>query len=268
MGDLSITALYTSGVWEWAGLPGAELYATRDAKRVFDLTNAALALARKPPLKYALLHRHAMIDHLVRASGVHHVVELAAGLSRRGAALSAELAYTEVDLPAMIAKKRELLARTPEGREVLARLTLVEGDATALELAPLVSRAPALVIAEGLCMYLTRPARSALFAHVRELAGVCGEVRFVFDLVPASEEPPPGLGGRMLGAAMRAFTGGRGFERDARTRSDLLEELRAAGFAEAEAIAARDVARAWELPHAERPTTMVVFSAVARASRA
>src|SRR5262249_32888522 len=41
-GDLSVTALYTSGVWTWGGLSYAHLYATTDAKRVFDATNAAL----------------------------------------------------------------------------------------------------------------------------------------------------------------------------------------------------------------------------------
>ncbi len=266
MSDLSITALYTSQVWAWAELPCAELCATRDAKRVFDVTNAALALARKPPLRYALLHRHAMIDHLVRASGMHHVIELAAGLSRRGAA-SAELDYIEVDLPAMIAKKRELLARTAAGRDVLARLRLVEGDVATIDLAALAAPAPTLVIAEGLLMYLTLPARRALFAKVAALAARCREVQLVFDLVPSSEEPPPGLAGRVLEAAMKRFTGGQSFERDARTREQIVDELRSAGFASTDVFASRDVARAWQLPHAERETTMVVFSA-ARGSRA
>jgi O-methyltransferase involved in polyketide biosynthesis len=257
--DLSITALYTSQVWAWAKLPCAELCATRDAKRVFDVTNAALALARKPPLRYALLHRHAMIDHIVRASGMHHVIELAAGLSRRGAA--SDLDYIEVDLPAMIAKKRELLARSEAGREVLARLRLVEGDATTIDLGALAAAAPTLVIAEGLCMYLGPEARHALFTKIAALAARCGDVRFVFDLVPSSEEPPPGLAGRVLEAAMKRFTGGQSFERDAKTRDGVLGELRDAGFTTCNAFGSREIASAWQLPHAERATTMVVFSA-------
>ena len=135
-GDLSITAQYTSAVWAWGKLPCAELFATRDAQRVFDVTNAALAaasvLSRRTPLRYALLHRHAMIDHVVREAAPRRVLELAAGLSRRGATLSADagLHYTELDLPAVVAKKRELLERTAAGRAVLARgnFELVAGD--------------------------------------------------------------------------------------------------------------------------------------------
>ncbi len=231
---------------------------------MFDVTNAALALARKPPLRFALLHRHAMIDHLVRTSGMRHVIELAAGLSPRGAAFAPEVDYVEIDLPAMVARKRELLGRTVAGRRVLEHLRLVEGDVTTLDLAALASHEPTLVIAEGLCMYLPEDARRRLFANIARLS----DVRFVFDLVPSSEEPPPGLAGRALEAAMKRFTGGRTFERDARTRDDVLAELGAAGFTACEAIGSREVARAWQLPHGERTTTMVVFNAVARGSRA
>ncbi len=267
MPDLSVTALYTSQVWAWAGLPCADLCATRDAKRVFDVTNLALAVARKPPLRFALLHRHLMIDHVMHEARAEHVLELAAGLSTRSVRTS-DVDYTEVDLPAMAAAKRRLLARSERGRAALERLRLVEGDVTTMELAPLVARGRTLVIAEGLCMYLRAPARRALFAKIAALASTCGEVELVFDLVPASDEPPPGLAGRLLEAAMKRFTGGQAFERDARTRDDVLAELRAAGFSRCDAFRSRDVARAWQLPHAERETAMVVFTASARGSRA
>jgi O-methyltransferase involved in polyketide biosynthesis len=259
--DLSITALYTSQVWAWGQLSCAELLASSDGKRVFDVTNAALAVMRRgAPLRIALLHRHLMIDHMLREAGATRVVELAAGLSRRGAAITADpgVRYVEIDLPAVIARKRELLARTPEGRTVLARdnLALVAGNLESIELAPLAGDAP-IVIAEGIAMYLDSAARRQLFARIAALPGA----RFVFDLVPANEEPPAGWTGRMLEAAMKRFTGGRTFERDARTREDVLRELRAAGFAEAVAVAAADVARAWRLPHADQRTSTVVFSA-------
>src|SRR5215510_4178842 len=88
---LGVTALYTSEVWRWGGLEGAELLASDEAKRVFDVTNLALGVARPflrdaRSLRHALLHRHTMIDRLVRESGAKQVLELAAGLSRRGVA--------------------------------------------------------------------------------------------------------------------------------------------------------------------------------------
>jgi hypothetical protein len=78
-------------------------------------------------------------------------------------------------------------------------------------------------------------------------------VTLIFDLVPGA--------GRALGAAMKRFTGGRGFERDQRTRADVLAALRAAGFAQAEAFDTRAVARARDLPYPDAATRMVVFRA-------
>jgi len=262
---LSITAQYTSQAWLSGGLSCAELFATPEAKRVFDVTNAALGLARLvrpdlPPLRESLLQRHAMIDHLLGESGAHRVLELASGLSRRGAAASADPAidYTELDLPPVAEAKRRLLERTDAGQAVLRRANfrITAGDALTTPLG-----AADLVIAEGLMMYLTGEQRRALFLRVRAACAT-----FVFDLVPSSEEPPPGRLGRVLEAAMKRFTGGRGFERDARTRAQVIDELHAAGFARAEAIAARDVAAAWQLPAPATPTLTVVFRARATPS--
>lgn len=269
-GDLSMTALYTSGVWTWARLSHAHLFATIDAKRVFDATNAALGIASvlkrgHAPLRHSLLHRHEMIDHLLRASGVRTVIELAAGLSRRGAAVTEDprVRYTEIDLPHVIERKRELLQRSAEGKAVLARpgLQLIAADVETVELeAYRVRDEPVFVIAEGLMMYLPAVARRALFAKIRRL----GDVRLVFDLVPTSEQAPPGVTGRVLEAAMKRFTRGRSFERDARTRDDIIEEL--AGWDPIEAIASTDVAHAWKLAGPDLKTEMVVFSAVSRAT--
>lgn len=273
-GDLSVTALYTSQVWAWGGLSHSHLFASSDAKSVFDATNAGLAAARTShctlaPLHYSLLHRHAMIDHLLRASGYRHVIELAAGLSRRGAAATsdADMHYTELDLPHVVELKRELLQRTDEGRSVLARpgLRLVEGDAETVALEPFVRRGePVFVIAEGLMMYLTADARRCLFAKVRRLAAITGQVRFLFDLVPTNEEPEHDVTGRVIDAAIKRFTGGRGFERDTRTRNDIVTALREAGFDDTEAVASRDIAREWNLPDSDQPTQVVLF--VTRAS--
>ncbi len=268
-GDLSVTALYTSQVWVWGGLSHAHLFASPDAKRVFDATNAVLAAARMfnhklPPLRHSLLHRHAMIDHLLHESNYRHVIELAAGFSRRGAAATsdARVTYTELDLPAVMERKRELLHRTDEGRSVLARpgLRLVEGDVETVALEPFVRGGePVFVIAEGLMMYLTADARHRLFTKVRQLAAITGKLRFVFDLTPTSEEPPPGIGGRLLEAAMKRSTGGRTFERDAGTRNDIMTGLRGAGFDDIEAVSPSDIARAWNLPEPDRRTYVALF---------
>jgi O-methyltransferase involved in polyketide biosynthesis len=268
-GDLSVTALYTAGAWAWAGLPGAELLASADARRVFGATNAALAVARLftpglRSLRHALVHRHAMIDHLARASGARQVLELAAGLSPRGVTFSADPAirYTEVDLPHMSLHKRRLLEGSEAGRAALARpnLHLAAADVTAAPLADLVIPGePLFVIAEGLLMYLPPGKQRALWEKIAGLADRAGGGTLVFDLVPAVEQPPPGAFGRALEGIMKRFTRGQTFARDTRTRDDVAGELREAGFAGVELLEPATVAGAWQLPFPEVPTQQLLF---------
>lgn len=240
MGDLSVTALYTCQTWISAGLGSAQLFAMPDAKGVFDATNAALALSRKlrpelPSLRASLLARHAMIDHVLATTAPRRVVELAAGFSARGARTTAQpgVEYLELDLPAVARKKRELLEGSAAGRAVLARPSyrLVEGDALAFDLgAVLAGEGPRLVIAEGLAPYLDASARRTLFTRVASALRGAGGGTFVFERVPDEELPPEGAVGSALGWAMRRFTKGQGFAKDAKSRAVLREELRAAGF--------------------------------------
>jgi O-methyltransferase involved in polyketide biosynthesis len=270
-GDLSVTALYTSQVWTWGGLSHAHLFASPAAKSVFDATNTALGAARMvdrklAPLRHSLLHRHTMIDHLLRESGDRHVIELATGLSRRGAAatIDPKVQYTELDLPPVVQHKRELLQRSDEGRAVLARpaLRLVEADVETVALEPFVHRGePVFVIAEGLMMYLATDARRHVFRKVRQLAAITGDVRFIFDLTPRSEESSGGATGRVLDKALKWSTGGRSFERDARTRGDIVTSLRNEGFDNVEVVTSREVAHARKLPEPDRRTLVVLFDA-------
>ena len=268
--DLSVTALYTAGTWAWAGLPGAELFAHDGTRNVFAVTNAALGLGnivrRRPSsLRHTLVQRHVMIDRLVEDAATAHVLELAAGLSRRGAHVSADpaIAYTEVDLAHVIARKRALLEASPAGRAVLARpnLRLVEGDLASLDLASLgaaPATAPLTVVAEGLLMYLDAAAQQGLFRRVRAALPAGG--LFVFDLVPMGEQPPPGTSGQILRWLMRRTTGGADFVRDARTRREVAADLRAAGFEVAMLEPAAAPSR-WGVPHLDQTTQQLVFAA-------
>ncbi|MEZ4269395.1 MAG: class I SAM-dependent methyltransferase [Myxococcota bacterium] len=268
-GDLSVTALYTSETWRWAGFEGAELLATPDSRNVFRVTNFVLGIARLfvwriGSLRTSLAQRHAMLDHLAKSAGADCVFELASGLSRRGVALSADpsLRYTEVDLPPMVARKRALLERTPEGRAVLARpgFQLVGADVTDADLAAL---APAgghlLVIAEGLLMYLDAAAQRALWQRIAALADGRRALTLLFDFLPSPEEPRPGPIGRALAWLMKRFTGGQGFVRDTRDRQDITEELRGLGYAEVSATTPADVAEAWALPYPAKPGRQVIW---------
>ncbi len=265
--DLSITALYTSQVWVWGGFRCARLFATREARVIFWWTNAFLLVARLfiwklKSLKHSLLHRHAMIDAVVRQKSPAQVLELAAGLSRRGAAFSSDpdIDYVEVDLPHVLEKKRGLLQRTDEGRAIAERpnLRLLDGDVTELDLAALAGPGERFVIAEGLLMYLNPDEQRALWRRIADLLDGPGGT-FTFDLVPWVEQPPPGPVGRALEWLMKRFTGGKGFERDERTRADICADLKAAGFTTVECHEPADVADSWDLPSPNTPTQQLLF---------
>lgn len=265
---LGNTALYTAGVWRWGELPNADLLATADTARVFDFVNLSLKVARPfqtdpRSLPHALLHRHTLIDRLLRDAAPPQVIELACGLSRRGVTVSADptVRYTEIDLQSMVAYKSALLQSTDRGRETLARpnYTLVAGDALQVDLdAHRDAGKPTFVIAEGLLMYLSADQQEVLMRRVRDALAPAGGW-FVFDLVPGAEEPPPGAAGRALGWLMKRFTSGQTFVRDARDRAALSAAFAGCGYEVTVHEPARE-AHALDLPFPDEPTRMVVFA--------
>lgn len=258
-GDLSITALYTSGTWSWAGFPGAELLESVDSRRVFGVTNAVIWLASwfasGPSLRHSLVQRHALIDHLTEHDT--DIVEIAAGLSRRGVHRSGdpEVRYVEIDMPHVVERKRELLTRTEAGRQVLERANFEQHgrDLTDADLTDLLT-GDTTVIAEGLLMYLDAPAQLDLFRRLRP-AG-----RLVFDLVPPAEQPDVGWVGRLLAALMARFTGGQGFIADKRDRDAIVNDLHAAGFTEI-TVLEPPTTSGFDCPYRDRRTQVVMFDA-------
>lgn len=267
-GDLTVTALYTAQVWKWAGFDGGDLFGTRRGRDVFNATNLSLGITRVfrrglPLLRHSLAQRHAMIDALVAESACTQVLELAAGLSRRGAALSAdpELHYVEVDLPAVVAHKQELLMRSERGRAIAARdnLRMVQGDALTLELEELLRDGPVCVIAEGLLMYLDAAAQQQLWTRLATLRANRPGSSLVFDLVPFCEQPKPGAFGRGLRWLFKRFTGGADFAFDERSRDDLVAELGDCGFADVTLFEPATAPDAWAVPFKNKHTQTLVF---------
>jgi len=268
-GDLSITALYTAETWRWAKLPDAELFETSAGRTVFRITNMSLAIAKLfiwslRSLKHSLLHRHTMIDHVVRQQKPDMVLELAAGLSRRGATFSANstLRYVEVDRPHVVEKKRMLLDRSAGGQAILARenWSLVGRDIQDIVLSKLIGGASRpVVIAEGLFMYLNAEEQRTLWSRIATVLADRENSLFVFDLVPTCEQPKPGPIGRLLEWIMKRFTGGQSFVRDERRREDIRNELTGAGFSKVNLIEPHDVAVQWDLPFPHKKTQQLLF---------
>lgn len=275
-GELGITAIYTSQVARWGGLAHAGLFDGGPGRVVFWVTSLFVGLGRLlqpgvPSLAVSVLHRQVLVDRVVERLGALAVLELAAGLSRRGVLLSddPQVQVVEVDVPGVMQFKEELLARSPEGRLVLARdnlrrvgLDLGSPELSAEDLARKApDGAPLVVTAEGLCMYLEADAQRRLWSRVQALLSARGGGSFVFDLVPAVEQAPPGALGRLFGRLMAAFTGGRGFVRDDRDRAAIVADLRGLGFSSVEVIEPQLVAEEWALPRPRERSQQVVFLA-------
>jgi O-methyltransferase involved in polyketide biosynthesis len=259
------SALYTAATWRWGDIECADLVTPPNAARVFHVVNAGsflyrLVNPRWHSLRHTLLHRHRGIDHLLRQSGIRHVIEIAAGFSPRGIAVSADSAmeYFEVDLPPLMAAKRQLLATTSAGQQVLSRpnLTLIEGDICALDWSRFEAR-PSFIITEGLMMYFDRATQMKIWKDIaRFLSRNRGE--YVFDYLPVPDEPPRSSVGHLL-SRLHGQHRRRTFPCDGRTRYEIAADLHMAGFEHVDMHGSLDFASAWNLPHAGVNTRVSLY---------
>lgn len=271
-GDLSVTALYTAGVWHWAGFKYSELLSSIESERVFKVTNFALGVMRLfrwnlPRLPQGLAQRHQLIDQLSQESQAHTIIELASGLSTRALRLShapklsSLQQYIEIDLPHVIAHKRECLEQQDQLSSIVKFLSQDLKRFKADEFQENVTLSePITMIAEGLVMYLTAEELKVLFTELSILLQ-SHSGRLIFDWVPSIEEPPPGLIGKGLGYLMKLFTGGDSFERDQRSRDDMKALLYDLGAHNVTLYDTHLVAQSRHLPFAHAKTQQLIFCA-------
>jgi O-methyltransferase involved in polyketide biosynthesis len=124
---ISPTGYYTGQVWVEAGLAPAS-FATREGAVFYQSLRPMNAVSRAmggPSIEQLLLARHRTIDHelarAIDAGEVKSVIEIACGLSGRGSRFAQRygdaITYVEADLPAMAARKRDLLAAAGLGSD-------------------------------------------------------------------------------------------------------------------------------------------------------
>ena len=265
---VAVSALYTAGVWQWAGLANADLTTPESATGVFCWVNAYMRFYRwlNPKsycLRHQLLHRHTAIDHLVKQANCPRVLEVASGFSPRGATLSAkpECHYTEMDLPGMIAHKRLQFQRTAAGEAVLKRpnFTLQVGDITTHDFSVDAANMPTTILTEGLMMYFSRsqqlPLWRAIAMRLAQSDGV-----YIFDYIPLTEEPKRSWVGRVLHHLRVHWFGIAGdFAYDERDREAVASDLRLCGFDDVRCYVTSEVAQEWNLPAAEIATRTLIF---------
>jgi O-methyltransferase involved in polyketide biosynthesis len=244
------TAYYTAYVWHRLGLAHAQLFATaRGALYFWSFRLAgewmAVVSPRAPSTMQYLAMRHLTIDRAVEQLAPDRVVELGAGLSRRGITWAADRGtrYIEVDLPGIIAAKRARLQRLPPSlrQRLDERLTLASfdildprfGDWLAAQLA---GAARPVVIGEGLLYYFSPDERARIAAAVRYALAAAGGGAFLCDLRTAEDGQGMSAAVAVLRAAIRVGTRGRGTRADFARLDDVRAFFARAGFAAAEPL--------------------------------
>lgn len=270
--NIPVSALYTSATWHWGRLPCADLVMPKGAAALFHVVNAYMVLYRwinpaKFSLQHTLLHRHTAINRLLAQSNCEQVIEIAAGFSPRGSMASANSAvdYFEIDLPDVVALKGRQLQSTTAGSAVLARenFKLCPGDVTQLNFDEFPARR-SFIITEGLMMYFNRAAQMQIWRRIADcIASNGGE--YVFDYIPIDDEPSRSSLGSALSRlrdklfAKQLREKGPTFAYDERTRMQVADDLRAAGFQQVELYNSAEIAREWNLPHSDIKTRVILY---------
>ena len=262
------SAMYTAATWKWGGVPCAEITTPEGSDRVFSLVNIYMKLYRfinpgKYSLHHMLLHRHAMINHLLETSQYPQVIEVAAGFSPRGSHVSENpaVSYFEVDLPAVVTLKRNQLEKTEQGRAVLARDNFQQRACNILQLdfSEQFEHRPSFILTEGLMMYFSREEQLAIWQRVAEYIRANGG-EYVFDYIPLDIEPKRSWIGRVLHCIKEALGGdGQEYSYDERSLADVKQDLLAAGFQQVDIYESPKMAAEWQLPYANVKTHVAVY---------
>jgi O-methyltransferase involved in polyketide biosynthesis len=271
------TAHYTAYVWYRLGLPHAELFATPEGRRLFwgfRLAGEWVAAASRtvPSMVQYLELRHRLIDRALVDLRPDRVVELGAGLSRRGVTLARRgVSCVEVDLPAMIREKSRRIEHGAEKslRDALEeRLRLVPMDVLEPGFLPFLPSAlegakRPVVVAEGLLGYFPMPERAQLAGDVAAALRAAGGGAFLCDLRTRERGRKAAAASSAMRLGIRAATRGRGAREDFPNHASAGRFLTAAGF---DAWAVEDASSLPHLGHLESPNS--VFRATVHASTA
>ena len=238
------TARVTAYAWYQLGMPYGHLFVTREGAAMYWGFTGTAGMVGKlfklPTLVEYLEFRHRMMEAQLDRLNPDRIVELGAGLSRRGLTwvLDHGVRYTEVDLPHMSAAKRQILEDAP-GRvqralrsgELELRSTDILAPSFADELAELLAGAERpLVISEGLLDYFDLDARQRLLENIAGgLRGVGGG-HYLTDLQRGDRERKVGPAAMVLRQAIKLATGGQGPARPFRDLDHVDRVFALAGF--------------------------------------
>lgn len=235
------------------------------ATSLFRAVNFYMVLYRwlnpkKFSLQHTLLHRHTAINRLLANATCPQVIEIAAGFSPRGSMVSEDpsIDYVEVDMPEVIELKRRRLQSSTDGKRVLARknFKLQPGDVTRLDFTEFPQQ-PSFVVTEGLMMYFRREQQLHIWRNIANHIDKCGG-EYVFDYIPLDDEPPRSFLGKFFSTVRSLFLK-QTYAYDERTRMQIADDLRSAGFKRIDVYNSAKIAREWRLPKSDIPTRVIIY---------
>jgi O-methyltransferase involved in polyketide biosynthesis len=256
---ISPTAHYTGYTWFAHGLSHPALVTPqgRVLHGALRPVHRLATLAGLPTLQSFLLARHRIIDHLLEqaiAQGrISQVIEVAAGLSPRGWRFKQRhgdrLHYVEADLPAMVERKRDLLARAgllTAGHAFCGVDALRDEGPLSLGnlAASLDPKRGTAIVTEGLLNYFDTRTVEAMWARFARVLSAFPQGLYLSDihLAPGNE----GLGVRAFMAVLSAFVRGRVFLHFG-SEAAAVQALREAGLPQVALHSPRDFASALQL---------------------
>lgn len=265
------TAHVTAYAWSQLGMPYSQLFVTRDGAAMYwafrVATEPAVRLAKFTSLLEYLEFRHRMMEAELDLLNPDRIVELGAGLSRRGITwvLDRGVRYTEIDLPHMSAAKREMLERgagrvqraVREG-ELELRSTDILAPGFGDELGELLRGAERpLVISEGMMDYFQLPDREVLLRNIATGLRKAGGGHYLTDLQCRDRERKYGPGPAILRGAIKLATRGQPPAGPFEDLAQVEQLFKAAGFTGGEELRPKQLAsREPRLQRLRSPTTI------------
>jgi O-methyltransferase involved in polyketide biosynthesis len=240
------TAHYTAHVWQRLGLPYADVFSTRRGAALYwGFFFAGEWMTRLSPSVPSMCdyleYRHRLIEAVLHTLLPDRLVDLGAGLSRRGVTWAADrgVASVDVDLPTMAAAKRRALEGVPAEQRTHLRVVdddvLSPGFEDRLETFLAGATRP-VVTAEGLLSYFDPADRQQVITTVAAALRRIGGGSFVCDVHTAEDQARVGRPAAVLRLAIRTITRRKRALDPFPTRATAHDAFAEAGFDQSEIV--------------------------------
>ncbi len=195
---IGIPAYFTSHAWVEAGFDYADLFETKQGRRMFKALEPVLHLFGFLGPAVRLHNEYLFVRHFAHEARLRQIrpsciVEIGAGLSPRGIAFASadpDLRYIEVDLPNMVAAKRSALGSFQAPPNYFLGTTDLLGE-DFIDSLPAMPRPGdrVAVVTEGVTDYFNMPEKRRAFGNICSLLRTHGGGHYLLDIYARENFP-------------------------------------------------------------------------------